>query len=313
MMKRSILMLAALLLVTLAIAGCGDAPQPAATPIALTNTPIPATNTPVLPTPTPLPVEEPVAEEEEAVDETLADEAVDEGIAGVWQVTGFAFGNVSALGAEEAEALVGDTALLAEDAMLLNITFGGENCRAALIDVQTVNADGYLLENYRASAESVGVVGESLEIFTTDCEAIPAFETFYRTENRSTLIVNIEGVFFFLMPDEFIGESPQREPIQFAAGETAATVEGAVLRGERMRYIVSAQAGQEMRVTLSSLEDNAVFTIYDPTSSVIPGTEEGNDVTDFTFTLPESGDYVIIVGATRGNATYTLEVEISAL
>jgi hypothetical protein len=325
-MKRSVLVLAALLLATLALIGCGAEPAPIATPIALMDTPTPAppsTPAPPASTPTPVPVEEETAEEETteeeaAEEEPLQDEpsddaAADEGIAGIWQVTDFAFGSVSAFGPEEAEALLGQTAFLAEDAMLLNITFGEENCRAALIDVQSVNADDYLLENYRTSAESIGLDGESLELFTTDCDAIPAFQTFLRSEDRSTLILPVEGVFFFLVRDEPAGVYPQTEPLQFAAGETSTTVEGAVIRGERMGYIVSAQAGQEMSVTISSLEENAVFTIFSPTSGVVPGTEEGNDITDFTFTLPESGDYIIVVGATRGNATYTLEVEISAL
>jgi hypothetical protein len=340
-MIRPVLVLAALLLAMLAIIGCGAAPEPLATPIALMDTPTPApTATPVPPpTSTPVPVEEEVIEEEAVEEEAVEEEAVeeegaaeeeateeevpqdepsadattDEGIAGIWQVTDYAFGNVSAFGPEEAEVLLGETAFLAEDAMLLNITFGEENCRAALIDVQSVNADDYLLENYRTSAESIGVDGESLELFTTDCDAIPAFQSFLRSEDGATLILPVEGIFFFLVRDEPAGISPQTEPLEFAAGETSTTVDGAVIRGERMGYIVSAQAGQEMRIAISSLEENAVFTIFSPTGGVVPGTEEGNDITDFTFTLPESGEYIIVVGATRGNATYTLEVEISAL
>ena len=101
-----------------------------------------------------------------------------------------------------------------------------------------------------------------------------------------------------------------RERVRFAPGKDSAIVKGAVLRGERDRYIVGAKAGQTMIVTITSLEDNAVFEIGKPGGGEFPGAASGNDATKWRGILPASGDYVISVGGTRGNATYSLSIVI---
>jgi LysM repeat protein len=102
--------------------------------------------------------------------------------------------------------------------------------------------------------------------------------------------------------------APQR--IQFAPGTTSATVAGSVIRGERMRYILGARAGQTMLVNISAVENNAVFTITRPDGSALSGAAEGQDARSWTGTLPLNGDYVISVGPTRGNATFNLAITI---
>ena len=101
-----------------------------------------------------------------------------------------------------------------------------------------------------------------------------------------------------------------RERVRFAPGKDSAIVKGAVLRGERDRYIVGAEARQTMMVTITSLEDNAVFEIGKPDGGELPGAAGGNDATKWRGVLPTSGDYVISVGGTRGNATYSLSIVI---
>jgi hypothetical protein len=59
-------------------------------------------------------------------------------------------------------------------------------------------------------------------------------------------------------------------------------------------------------VHITSLENNAVFDVDAPGGRRTLAQE----TTDWTGELPRSGDYVISVGGTRGNATYTLEVTI---
>ncbi len=93
--------------------------------------------------------------------------------------------------------------------------------------------------------------------------------------------------------------------IRFAAGATGATVSDAVVRGERTAYLLGAAGGQTMSVSINSLEDNAVFAVYPPSGPPIV-----REATNARLTLPKSGDYSIIVGATRGNASYRLTVEI---
>jgi hypothetical protein len=111
--------------------------------------------------------------------------------------------------------------------------------------------------------------------------------------------------------------------IRFARGATSATVEGAVIRGDRDIYPITAKAGQLMRVRITAIEDNAVFQIYLPgaqyrrdqygfefTGSMLEGAGETDDATQWSGTLPATGTYLIVVGGTRGNAGYRMTVSI---
>lgn len=99
--------------------------------------------------------------------------------------------------------------------------------------------------------------------------------------------------------------------IKFKKGESSATIEGGVIRGERDTYLVGANKNQTMIVTIMSIEDNAVFQIVDrETGYYLEGAGELDDAKRWEGTLPSKGDYEIIVGGTRGNAEYTLKVFI---
>jgi hypothetical protein len=102
-----------------------------------------------------------------------------------------------------------------------------------------------------------------------------------------------------------------KKRIRFPRGSTSTVIEGAVIRGEMDRYILGAKAGQQMSVRITSLEDNAAFHIYVPGfKKTLDGAGETDDATLWTGKLPASGDYMIVVGGTRGNASYRLEVTI---
>ena len=62
-----------------------------------------------------------------------------------------------------------------------------------------------------------------------------------------------------------------------------------------------------MNLTITSLEDNAVFDVYGPNEVELAG-----EATSVSISLPSDGMYTIIVGGTRGNASYDLTVEIPA-
>ena len=98
--------------------------------------------------------------------------------------------------------------------------------------------------------------------------------------------------------------------IKFAKGKSSTTISGAVIRGDHDTYILGARGGQSMTVKITSPENNAVFMIKDPNGEYFAGLGEGDDSRDATIVLDESGDYRIIVGGTRGNATYKLTVSI---
>lgn len=98
--------------------------------------------------------------------------------------------------------------------------------------------------------------------------------------------------------------------IKFAKGRSSATVSGTVIRSDRDTYLIGANVGQTMTVTAVSAEKNAVFQIEAPDGSFLPGAGETDDAKKWSGKLPESGDYKIIVGGTRGNANYKLTVAI---
>lgn len=93
--------------------------------------------------------------------------------------------------------------------------------------------------------------------------------------------------------------------VQFDPGTQGTTLEDSVIRGERNLYLLGAQGGQLMTLDLYALEDNAVFDLISPSGSLL-----AQESTYEVITLPEAGDYQIIVGGTRGNATYFLDVII---
>lgn len=101
------------------------------------------------------------------------------------------------------------------------------------------------------------------------------------------------------------GTTVHTKEVFFDPGKTGTVVSNAVIRGERDLYLLTAQGGQQMYLLLSSLENNARFDVVDPTDRIL-ARETGED----NILLPHTGEYHIIVGGTRGNATYDLEIEI---
>jgi hypothetical protein len=84
-----------------------------------------------------------------------------------------------------------------------------------------------------------------------------------------------------------------------------------VVRGDRDRYYVGAKAGQRMSVKITSTEKNAVFQIYfHGEEESLPGAGDGDDATTWSGELPIDNEYVIVVGGTRGNASYALTISI---
>ncbi|CAD5932042.1 hypothetical protein PCC9214_01350 [Planktothrix tepida] len=93
--------------------------------------------------------------------------------------------------------------------------------------------------------------------------------------------------------------------IRFAPGKNSATVSQSVVRGSRDIYLLKANQGQRMDLKMTSLENNAVFDVIAPNGQVLK-----TEATQSSLKLPATGTYEIIVGGTRGNATYQLNVKI---
>lgn len=99
------------------------------------------------------------------------------------------------------------------------------------------------------------------------------------------------------------------QPIRFDTSPVNVTLDGAVISGERDRYTLGLMTGENLDVIVTSVEGNAVFTIIGPDGNPLPGTEEGKDINNWAVPITTEGTYSIVVGSTRGNATYTLVVK----
>ncbi|MBD0343640.1 MAG: hypothetical protein ICV63_02135 [Coleofasciculus sp. Co-bin14] len=102
-----------------------------------------------------------------------------------------------------------------------------------------------------------------------------------------------------------IAQQTRTRRIRFAPGAVSDVVEDSVVRGTRDIYLLRARKGQTMTLTITSLEQNAVFDVQAPNGNFIQ-----EEAMSWSGVLPATGDYSVIVGGTRGNATYKLEVTI---
>ena len=121
-----------------------------------------------------------------------------------------------------------------------------------------------------------------------------------------------------------IGQAEVVQEVHFAKGSNSALIENSVIRGERDQYSLTATAGQKMEVDITAVEKNAAFVIYQPgyrvgkdrdgfleiKGATLKGAGEFDDATAWKGLLPSSGKYLIVVGGTRGNASYKLKIEI---
>jgi hypothetical protein len=95
------------------------------------------------------------------------------------------------------------------------------------------------------------------------------------------------------------------ETISFAKGAKSAVAKGSVVRGDRKTYLVNAAKNQSMTLSITALENNAVVDLIGPDGKVI---KQG--ATTVKQVLPATGDYQVVVGGTRGNATYEVKIAI---
>jgi len=104
----------------------------------------------------------------------------------------------------------------------------------------------------------------------------------------------------------------RKEPVHFKAGESGATIKGTIKGDETVDYVLNAQKGQSMVVTLEATNRSAYFNVLPPGSeeALFIGSTSGNR---YEGTLPATGDYAVRLylmrsAARRGEtATYTIK------
>ncbi len=115
----------------------------------------------------------------------------------------------------------------------------------------------------------------------------------------------------FLFPAVASAQTDLFFRVKIPDGKVSTSFSNGVIRGTRNRYFIKADKDQLLTVKITSLENNACFQINIPGSKkMLEGAGELDDATEWSGKLPKSGDYEIIVGGIRGNASYVLTVTL---
>lgn len=150
-------------------------------------------------------------------------------------------------------------------------------------------------ESWSASPSSLETVVATVEL--TPCDVV----------RDAYVDATLPGTDTGITADEVLDRTFRTdERVSFEAGATSATVSDAVVRGDGDRYVLEASGGQLMTVSISSLEDNAVFDVVSDSGIAL-----AVEATSAEIFLPHSGDYFVIVSGTGGNASYDLSVTIA--
>lgn len=177
-----------------------------------------------------------------------------------------------------------------------------------------VNCSIYVYRQSRSGYELIldGTAGLGLEVLKTSSNgyadlrieardnAATRSDTTYRFDGKqyresNTRLVNPQT-----------GESkPASRRVQFKRGASSATVQGTVTISLPDTYIVGARAGQVMTVQLTAPRKSVNFLVSSPISTSLIA----DNTRSWTGTLPETGDYTIIVQA-DARATYSMTITI---
>lgn len=159
-----------------------------------------------------------------------------------------------------------------------------------------LGASGLGIEQLRTSSNGY----TDLQINAHDTAATEA-RTVYKFDGKQylearTTIVHLET-----------GESkPAWRRVQFSRGSSSATVKGKVSIALPDQYLIGARAGQTMSVQLTSPQKSVRFMVMtSKTTNLL-----ADNVRTWTGTLPETGDYHIIVDGDERGGTYTMTISI---
>jgi len=180
---------------------------------------------------------------------------------------------------------------------------GAQNCTIYLY-----RANGAGFESILESASGLGI-----ELLRTSTNGYTDFQinahdsaatearTVYKFDGKQyreaqTRIVNLQS-----------GESkPATRRVQFRRGSSSATLQGKVSIVLPDTLLVGARAGQVMTVQLTSAQKSVRFSVMSPISTSLIA----DNTRSWTGTLPESGDYSILVDGDERGGTYSMTISI---
>jgi hypothetical protein len=99
---------------------------------------------------------------------------------------------------------------------------------------------------------------------------------------------------------------PAYRRLQFKRGTSSTTVQGKASIALPDTYLLGARAGQVMTVQLTAARKSVRFLVMSPTTRSLVA----DNARTWTGTLPETGDYTILVDADEQGGTYSMTITI---
>ena len=181
-------------------------------------------------------------------------------------------------------------------------------------DCGMVNCSIYLYRQSLTGYESIleGASGFGLELLKTSSNGYADV----RVDARDNAAVQARTTYKFdgkqyrearsMMVHMGTGESkPSYRRVQFRRGSSSTTVQGKVSVGLPDTYLLGARAGQVMTIQLTAPRKVRFTIMTSKTTEVL-----ADNTTSWTGTLPETGDYHILVDADGDGRTYSMTITI---
>jgi len=112
-----------------------------------------------------------------------------------------------------------------------------------------------------------------------------------------TKLTIVIGILLLFVADAFAQGGGKAEPnqIKFAKGKLSAVVSGTLSNNQEMDYIFGAKAGQTVTLKVASVPKGCLFSFSINGADGIELETEYDSYADYTFTAPETGDYLVTV------------------
>lgn len=91
------------------------------------------------------------------------------------------------------------------------------------------------------------------------------------------------------------GGKAEANRVKFAKGKSSATLTGTLSNDEQMEYVFGAKAGQKITLKVTSVPKGNLFSFSVDGADNIELETELDSYADYTFTAPQTGDYLVFV------------------
>lgn len=157
-------------------------------------------------------------------------------------------------------------------------------------------ASGYGLDVLKTSTNGYADVR-----VTARNNAATAFESTYKFDGKQYREANSS-----LVNPETGERKPSQRRVQFKRGTSSTTLRGRVSIVMPDTYLIGARAGQVMTIQLTAPRKSVRFILMSPSTSSLVD----DNTRTWTGTLPENGDYSIIVEGDERGGTYSMTISI---